>query len=144
MSNSIFARIISLFKNTTGGVPSVEKLALSPDLYSFDFEGVDSLFVQQIDYTKKAKPATNHVITDSVVVERVKAILAALPRNGEEMVSMGPVLVTTVVGRTGEAQKAYVSFFGTRLKTEDTSFYARDGGQAEQQKELFLLVTGRG
>jgi len=111
------------------------------DLYSMDFSGADKIVVVRTDYSKDDKPQKQLTITDQNSIDRIVSLLSELPKNGDIMKKIAPGIEHTVIAYKNAEAFAYVTFFGSSLKTEDTSFYSGGNNAAsEKETELYGII----
>ena len=117
-------------------------LALSLSLYSFNFHGADAIVVQRTDYEKDREKAIFHTITDGARIAEIVAILDKLPRKGTKMAKMAACVVSKVIAYKNNTPFAYVDFYRSALKAENTAFYGSGTTQANiLEKQLFASIA---
>ena len=98
----------------------------------FSREDYTSLTIHR--YFQK-KSAGRVRVSDPALIKELVAQIRALPTAGEKMIKMGPVEVTEL-SFEAEDTSDVVAFYGKRLKTPATSFYA----DSKIDAELFQRV----
>jgi hypothetical protein len=116
-------------------------LVLLVGLFLFDMSAANQWFVREqystltIKRSFQKKSLGQVRVSDQAVITDLMTRIKALPTRGEIMIKMGPVELTELIFEA-DGVSDEIAFYGKRLKTTDTSFYA----DSKIDREIFHHV----
>jgi hypothetical protein len=111
--------------------------------YSFDFSGLQSLFLVEFDYARPDAAARMAIVDDPKLVKHIKTLLKSLPTEGNRAMSFVNVKELMVFGCEHGKARALFQFCQDRLKTENGLFFENLPTAEESEKVLLTLLQER-
>lgn len=84
-------------------------------------------------------PPKSKDITDVETIYQLLSLINKLPDKGEIMIKMGNVSVLQVLLTINETETVFFSFYGSGIKTTDTTFYSKH--PVEEKKIYDMLMS---
>ena len=109
-------------------------------LKTFKIKSCYKITVNQYKKASDSRDGKKHKsaeISNKHTIDKIIKLLNALPDKGEIMISWGPVPLTEVIMHNEDGSE-FFSFYNSRIKTPDTSFYSEKYSEEEKLYNLFI------
>jgi hypothetical protein len=131
ISKSIVIFFVSFFISSSAFAIGDKNMADKIVWYQGNCHSANVMF-----WDKDSKETKTKHISSSDTIRQITDLLDKLPVSGDIMISMGPTNVITLT-LDCDKSKYEIHFYGSRIKTPATSFYA---GERPEEKALFKLL----
>ncbi len=111
-----------------------------PRIYSFDFSGIDSVYLMESDYRDAVVPTKKSIVHDPIVFKKIRELLKQLPKEGNRVMSFVNVPEVDVIGCKYGSSRSCVTFYNGKIKAPNGLFYEGMDDAERIERELYSLV----